>query len=41
MTLFAVEGAAGCGLVTENVATQRKFASNFISLYDQETIEWE
>jgi hypothetical protein len=29
------------GLVTENAVTKGKFASDFIALYDQETIEWE
>ena len=29
------------GLVTENVGAIGKSASNFITLHDQETIEWE
>jgi hypothetical protein len=28
------------GLVTENAVTNARFASNFIMLHDQETIEW-
>ena len=29
------------GFVTENPVTKGNFASNFMMLYDQETIEWE